>query len=460
MMVSLCPLDNQTAKPRSVEFASPFILMHTLEQLRSGALVGIRRLDLSCGLRTLPPEVFDLADTLEVLNLSGNELTSLPPDLPRLHRLRVIFCSDNPFTRLPEALGDCAGLQVVGFKACRITDVPGAALPPELRWLILTDNAISSLPPELGQRPRLQKLMLAGNQLRSLPPGLADARRLELIRLAANQLPALPGWLPELPRLSWLALAGNPLGWHRPQPSAIGSVPWHQLQVDELLGEGASGLIYRVRHAGSANAQALKLFKGTVTSDGLPEHELAACLAAGQHPALCTPQAELANHPQGRRGLLLPLIPDSHINLAGPPSLDSCTRDMYPADLCMPEANVLHLAQDVAGAVAQLHQQGVMHGDLYAHNILWNPANGHAVLGDFGAATLLPLNQPGLRAALQALEVRAYGCLLEELVAHALPAAGYASALPGMVAMAKACLAPQPVDRPRMAELAQQLAAW
>jgi Leucine-rich repeat (LRR) protein len=91
--------------------------MHTLEQLRSGALAGTRRLDLSCGLRTLPPEVFDLADTLEVLNLSGNQLDSLPHDLPRLHRLKVIFCSDNAFTQLPEVLGACPALQVVAAKA-------------------------------------------------------------------------------------------------------------------------------------------------------------------------------------------------------------------------------------------------------------------------------------------------------------------------------------------------------
>lgn len=432
--------------------------MHTLEQLRSGALAGTRRLNLSCGLRTLPPEVFDLADTLEVLNLSGNLLTSLPPDLPRLHRLKVIFCSDNPFARMPEVLGDCAALQVVGFKACRIEDVPGTALPPALRWLILTDNAISSLPPELGQRPALQKLMLAGNQLRDLPAGLEAAQGLELVRLAANQLTQLPGWLTELPRLSWLALAGNPLGWHRPQPLPLDSVPWHQLLLHEKLGEGASGHIYRVRQQGDGCDMALKLFKGAVTSDGLPEHELAACLAAGQHPTLCTPSAELASHPQGSRGLLLPLIPHSHVNLAEPPSLDSCTRDIYPEGWRMTQGNVLRLAQDVACAVAHLHQQGVMHGDLYAHNILWNPLDGQAVLGDFGAATLLPMNQPALSLALQALEVRAFGCLLEELVAHAQPVSDHVNALAGVSAMARACMNPCPAERPSMVELAQQLA--
>lgn len=433
--------------------------MHTLEQLRSGALIGTRRLNLSCGLETLPPEVFDLADTLEVLNLSGNQLSTLPHDLPRLHRLKVIFCSNNPFTHLPEVLGDCKGLQQVGFKACSLTTVPGAALPPLLRWLILTDNAIAQLPPEVGQRPAMQKLMLAGNRLRDLPPGLADAHKLELLRLSANQFENLPAWLTELPRLSWLALAGNPLGWQRAEPAPMARVPWAQLRMDGLLGEGASGHIYRVHQEGSAQGLALKLFKGLMTSDGLPEHELAACLAAGQHPALCTPSAELADdHPQGTRGLLMPLIPPHFANLAGPPSLDSCTRDVYAPGLRIPMSAVLRVAQDMAGAVAHLHAQGVMHGDLYAHNILWDPANGQALLSDFGGATLLPLDQPDVSRALLALEVRAFGCLLEELVAHAEPGADTdASALDSVRVLAQSCLDAKPAARPSMAEVLQHL---
>lgn len=433
--------------------------MHTLDQLRSGALAGTRRLDLSCGLRTLPPEVFDLADTLEVLNLSGNQLSTLPHDLPRLHRLKVIFCSDNPFTELPGVLGDCAALQVVGFKACRIAEVPGAALPPLLRWLILTDNALTRLPSELGQRPALQKLMLAGNQLRDLPCGLADAQRLELLRLSANQFAQLPGWLTELPRLSWLALSGNPLGWQRAEPAPLGAVPWSQLRMDGLLGEGASGHIYRVHPAGGAQALALKLFKGAVTSDGLPEHELAASLAAGQHGALCTPSAQLVEHPQGARGLLLPLIPPNHAVLAGPPSLDSCTRDVYAADLRTTAPLVLRLAQTIAGAVAHLHQRGVMHGDLYAHNILWDPSNADALLSDFGAATLLPLDRPATVRALQALEVRAFGYLLKELLDLVEPPARQSAALAAIARLAQDCLNGAPAARPTMAEVAQAMTA-
>jgi hypothetical protein len=420
--------------------------LHTLEQLRSGALAGTRRLDLSAHLQTLPPEVFDLADTLEVLNLSGNQLSSLPHDLPRLHRLKVIFCSNNPFTHLPEVLGECTALQMVGFKACQISHVPAAALPPQLRWLILTDNAVPKLPDALGQRPALQKLMLAGNRLSALPDSMCQAQQLELLRLSANQFQTLPDWLPTLPRLSWLALAGNPLGWRHSTQEALPSMHWNDLQVDTLLGEGASGHIYKV-HNKASQSLALKLFKGAVTSDGLPEHEMAACVAAGQHTALCTPCAELVGHPQGTQGLLLPLIAPSFINLAGPPSLESCTRDVYPADLRMSAAAALRVAAQVADAVAHLHQRGVVHGDLYAHNILWNPANAQALLSDFGGATLLPPVGHPWRSALQALEVRAFGYLLEELLQLT------DADIPQLAALVQACLQPVPAERPSMAQV-------
>lgn len=429
--------------------------MHTLEQLRRGDLAGATRLDLSCGLTELPAEVLGLADSLEVLNLSGNRLTTLPTWLPRLQRLKVIFASDNPFTTLPEVLGDCPALEMVGFKACRINRVPAAALPRALRWLILTDNAIESLPDAVGERSRLQKLMLAGNRLQALPAGLAGAQRLELLRISANRFERLPDWLLRLPRLSWLALAGNPLGWAVP-PLQLPVVDWGDLTLGEALGEGASGRALRARVAGRPDELALKLFKGAVTSDGLPEHEMAAGGAAGSHPALCTPVARLQGHPDGAQGMLLPLIPPGHVLLAGPPSLASCTRDVYPDGWRLDAGPALRLLRGMADAVAHLHGHGVVHGDLYAHNILWNPASGDALLSDFGAAALLPADQPALARALQALEVRAFGCLLEELGEGLDVTQG--EPVHAMIAgLARACMATDPGERPTMAEVSRLL---
>jgi len=113
----------------------------------------------------------------------------------------------------------------------------------------------------------------------------------------------------------------------------------------------------------------------------------------------------------------------------------------------------------MAAAVAHLHRRGVMHGDFYAHNILWDPANGQSLLSDFGAGTLLPVDQSGLSRALQALEVRAFGYLLEELVAQAAPEPERASTLAAVDALVRACLHSSPVERPVMADVADSLVA-
>ncbi|WP_218871243.1 leucine-rich repeat domain-containing protein [Chitinibacter bivalviorum] len=139
-----------------------YIAMHTLEQLRSGQLAGITRLDLSADLKEFPREIFALADSLEILNLTGNQLDSLPDDLPRLSKLKIIFCSENQFTALPTVLGQCEQLEMVGFKANQIRHVPAESLPTQLRWLILTDNQITQLPAQIGQCARLKKADAGG----------------------------------------------------------------------------------------------------------------------------------------------------------------------------------------------------------------------------------------------------------------------------------------------------------
>ncbi|MEY4752591.1 MAG: hypothetical protein RJA44_266 [Pseudomonadota bacterium] len=443
--------------------------MTELQALRSGARAGARRLDLSADLSELPAEVFDLADTLEVLNLSGNRLRTLPAGMARLRRLKVLFCSDNLFEELPAVLGACPQLEMIGFKACRIRHVPAEALPPRLRWLILTDNRIEQLPDSLGRCTRIQKLMLAGNQLRTLPD-LSGCEQLELLRLSANRFDELPASLLQLPRLSWLGLAGNALPGllAPPPPPTLAPIAWSALTLQERLGAGASGVIHRAlwqrpdQPQQPAQPVALKLFHSAMTSDGLPDSELQACLAAAGHAGLIPVEGVLQQHPEGRLGLVLALLDPAFRALAGPPSLDSCSRDVYAAPLQLPLAAALALARQVAAIAAHLHARGLLHGDLYGHNLLWNGDRQapQALLSDFGAATIYQPEAPAA-AALQRIEVRAFGCLLEELIEQSLPAgSSEAAALrSGLIRLRDACLQPQVAKRPDFASLAQQLAA-
>ncbi|USW97901.1 protein kinase [Pseudomonas proteolytica] len=391
--------------------------MDTLAQLKAGQLAGIKRLDLSCGLTQFPREIFDLADSLEILNLSGNALSSLPDDLHRLPHLRVLFCSDNAFTELPACLGQCQQLSMVGFKANQIEHVPAAALPSQLRWLILTDNRISQLPDALGERPLLQKLMLAGNRLEQLPASLAQCHNLELLRIASNRLTQLPQWLLTLPRLTWLAYAGNPVesAVDLANDDATPNIPWAELQLGEILGEGASGVIRKALRGTSGAPVAVKLYKGTITSDGSPLHEMQACIAAGLHPNLIKVQGRVIGHPTEQAALVMDLIDPSYRNLADLPSLASCTRDVYDPATRFSLEVALRMARGIASVAAHLHRHGITHGDLYGHNILCN-AEGNCLLGDFGAASFHATADTLETRALQRIEVRAFGVLLGELL--------------------------------------------
>jgi serine/threonine protein kinase len=182
---------------------------------------------------------------------------------------------------------------------------------------------------------------------------------------------------------------------------------------------------------------------------------MAACLHADTHPNLVPVLGVVAAHPQGKSALVMALIDPAFINLAGPPSLDSCTRDVYSEDTAFELATALSLALGIARAARHLHARGLMHGDLYGHNILHNRV-GAGFLGDFGAASFLPLQDPPQALALQRLEVRAFGCLLEELLAHS-PSHPDSATHQALTQLKTACLNEAPTQRPLFSAIEQAL---
>lgn len=454
--------------------------MDTLTRLRSGQLTGSKQLKLSCELTEFPTEILDLADSLEVLVLSNNRLSALPKAFSRLKKLKIAFFNNNQFQEFPAVLADCPALSMVSFKGNQIATIGDHALAPTIRWLILTDNQIEGLPAAIGKLSTLQKLMLAGNRLRSLPDELANCQNLELIRLSANRLRSLPDWLFSLPRLSWLAYAGNPCGDSEAIPAQKSKDPLPtidptELQLGSVLGQGASGVIYKgLWTAASADleavqpqAVAVKLFKGKITSDGLPLDEMRACIAAGPHANLVSAIGQLSdrfdtlikNQPQGKAGLVFSFISPEYKNLGDPPDLYTCTRDTYCEGTSFTLPVILQIARGIASAAAHLHTQGIMHGDLYAHNILVNEA-GKSFLGDFGAASFYDPANISLATALERLEVRAFGCLLEDLLDRCDRTKNQTdiATLASLRHLQQTCLQPVPATRPLFAAICEVLA--
>ena len=242
-----------------------------------------------------------------------------------------------------------------------------------------------------------------------------------------------------------------------PTSEAFPSVRWSDLSVGEILGTGASGVISRARWSGASPARsiALKVFKGSVTSDGLPADELAASLAAGSHQNMVPVLGRLERHPEGKAGLAMELVPAEFSNLGDPPSFESCTRDVFAPQARLEPRAALRSARGIASLAAHLHGRGIVHGDLYAHNILAN-AEGRALLGDFGAATPLHGLAPSEMDGFCRIESRALGCLLDDL----LSLAGFSDPfgiLAPMERLRDRCLSPVPSNRPLAAQIARGL---
>lgn len=302
--------------------------MNTLEQLRSGQLIGAKRLQLVEHLSTFPDEIFTLADTLEVLDLSNNNLSDLPNEFACLTKLKRVFLSFNQFVHIPPVLAKCPALIMIAFKGNQISKFAEHCLPITTQWLILTDNQLEQLPESFGELTQLRKLALAGNQLTTLPNSMQQCQALELVRLSANNLTHIDDWLFELPKLSWLAFAGN--DFNRAQSLhnvALAKVQLGEFSLIEQIGEGASGIIHLANWQGQEVA--LKLFKGAITSDGYPLDEVNCCLQAGVHSNLIKVLAYIDNPAQ--LGLVMELINKDYQNLGLPPSLETCTRNTLPS---------------------------------------------------------------------------------------------------------------------------------
>lgn len=429
--------------------------MQTLEQLVSGKLKGTKQLKLSCGLTSFPNEIFDLADSLEILDLSHNLLSELPENFSEFKKLKIAFFSDNNFVHFPKVLASCPSLTMIGFKSNKINYIPENAFPVHLQWLILTNNFIKEIPKSIGTCFRLQKVAFAGNQIEKLPIEMSNCKNLELLRISANQLTEFPEWLLSLPRLSWLAYSGNPFSKKTHVKDELPLISWEELSVKEVLGQGASGVISKAEWNSNSTKKevAIKVFKGEVTSDGYPEDEMNACIAAGNHKNLVQVIGKIENNPEQKMGLVLVLIPPTFKNLASPPSFDTCTRDTFREGTTFSLNEIFKISKCIAEAAKHLHLKGIMHGDLYAHNTLFD-TDANTIFGDFGAATMYNSEDKN-SFFLERLDVRAFGCLMEDLLNQNFEATTSLKEL--LIHLKDSCIQEDILKRPSFEEILKSL---
>lgn len=222
----------------------------------------------------------------------------------------------------------------------------------------------------------------------------------------------------ELPNLSWVALSGNPF---IQKTKLAEEAMKHRLPVlndieegkGKILGEGAGGITRKVLWKKEEQPVAVKTFCGAMTSDGSPEEERRMSLTVSSKIKSNFLISLLGETPNG--SLVMEYL-DNYKALAGPPSFETCSRDVYQFDKSyMTEEQALSMVSGLLEVLANLHLHGICHGDFYAHNILVSDDDRSKVkLSDFGAAFFYD-TESEYGKLLERTELRAFGHLVNEV---------------------------------------------
>lgn len=186
------------------------------------------------------PLTSGLADlsVLEVLDLHGNQVSALPPNVESLSRLRVLNLSENSFESLPfeglsklplaelnlkknklsgilieEPIGSLPMLQSLDISMNRLTQLVPADAPislPVVHTFTLSMNRLQELP-DMTSWTSLVTLVADANNISSIPLSFTSLEKLRQADFSSNDIRVVPPEISRMDSLTVLRLSGNPL---------------------------------------------------------------------------------------------------------------------------------------------------------------------------------------------------------------------------------------------------------
>lgn len=141
-----------------------------------------------CALRRFDTRILDLT-RLYSLDLSNNQLTSLPDDISSLVALKQLYLNKNQFEYFPKC-------------------ILNQSISKSLTVLELCDNALKFIPPKLSSLKELVTLRLDRNNIQCLQGDIGTMTKMRYLTVAENQLKFVP-WSFQLLNLMEVDVSDN-----------------------------------------------------------------------------------------------------------------------------------------------------------------------------------------------------------------------------------------------------------
>lgn len=205
---AVTPLSNLT----EISLGNNFFIFNDVGSLIEN-FTKLEVLDLSgIGLTSVPAKISSRT-TLKSLNLSNNSISQNFSALSSLYRLTELNLSGNQLTKIPTEISGLP-LTSLDLSANLFTSNYASALTPlkTLEWLSLANNQIEAFPAELAHLTNIVHLNFSGNKISGGFETLAPLKKLTQLYLDHNLIEgSFPAVLLQNKSLQMLSLTGNQL---------------------------------------------------------------------------------------------------------------------------------------------------------------------------------------------------------------------------------------------------------